>query len=132
MSKRRAAAAVDPPPPTKGFANSVHGRQRRLIIDSDAGSDDAAAILLALRGGPFTTVEALTAVHGNVDMAQATVNLQIMSQLFTGGRVPVFAGAAHPLLGQFVPCAWPGLSLLALFVCYYSRPFVVLVLVLVD
>jgi hypothetical protein len=35
-------------------------------------------------------------------------NLCILSQLFGGGRLPVFAGAAHPIIGQHQPCLWPG------------------------
>ena len=92
--KRKAADDADLLAPT-----------RRIIIDSDAGCDDAVAIVLACKS-PGVTIEALLSVHGNVDMKQATTNLQIMSKLFTDGTVPVFAGAAHPLLGQHRPCKY--------------------------
>jgi hypothetical protein len=42
---------------------------RRVIIDTDPGTDDALAILLALNSPEFK-VEALTVVPGNVDSQQ--------------------------------------------------------------
>jgi purine nucleosidase len=83
---------------------------RSIIIDSDAGSDDAVAIVLAFR---HARVHAMLSVHGNVDQAQATDNLQLMTQLFhvpaQHGPAPLlYAGAVHPLLGRHRPLQWPG------------------------
>ncbi len=47
--------------------------QRRVIIDTDPGVDDAMAILLALNS-PELKIEALTVVPGNVDSAQGLEN----------------------------------------------------------
>src|SRR5581483_2515033 len=47
---------------------------QRIIIDTDGGIDDALAVLLAF-GWPAAQVEAITTVHGNVPVAQATKNL---------------------------------------------------------
>ena len=46
---------------------------RKIIIDTDTGSDDAVAILMALRD-PSVQVLAVTTVCGNVNMEQATIN----------------------------------------------------------
>lgn len=69
----------------------------RVIIDTDPGIDDALAILLAL-ASPELEVEALTTVHGNCDVAQATSNALAVLEL--GGRsdVPVATGAERPLV----------------------------------
>jgi inosine-uridine nucleoside N-ribohydrolase len=68
----------------------------RVIIDTDPGTDDALAILLALRS-PELRVEALTVVAGNV---MASVGLEnALKVLSLAGRcdVPVAEGAQHPL-----------------------------------
>lgn len=44
---------------------------RKFIIDTDTGSDDAVALLLALRE-PAVEVLAITTVCGNVVMEQAS------------------------------------------------------------
>ena len=46
---------------------------RRFLIDTDTASDDAVAIVMALRA-PDVTVEALTVVAGNVALDQAVQN----------------------------------------------------------
>ena len=66
-----------------------------ILIDTDPGQDDALAILLALAAG--LDVRAITAVAGNVPVAQAAVNALRVCEL-AGRRVPVHAGAAGPLL----------------------------------
>jgi uncharacterized membrane protein len=61
---------------TNGFAQSA---PRRVIIDTDPGTDDAMAIILALNS-PELKVEALTVVPGNVDAQQGLENaLKIVS-----------------------------------------------------
>ncbi|MGZ0220817.1 MAG: nucleoside hydrolase, partial [Acidimicrobiales bacterium] len=46
---------------------------RRFLIDTDTASDDAVAIVMALRQ-PDVHVEALTVVAGNVGLVQAVQN----------------------------------------------------------
>ena len=46
---------------------------RRLLIDTDTASDDAVALIMALRS-PQVRVEAVTVVSGNVPLAQGLVN----------------------------------------------------------
>jgi len=71
---------------------------KRIIIDTDTASDDAVAILLALRS-PNVRVEALTIVGGNVDFDQQTENaLYTLEVCGKSGEVPVCCGARRPLL----------------------------------
>ena len=71
----------------------------RLIIDTDAGIDDAVAIMLALRH-PGVTVEAITTVCGNVSLEKVNANvLTILDEM--GADVPVFAGADRPLVADW-------------------------------
>lgn len=78
---------------------------KQLIIDTDTGSDDAVALIMALKH-PKAQVRAITMVAGNVPLPQATQNaLYIVEQC--GANVPVYMGRDKPLLrplftGQFV------------------------------
>jgi purine nucleosidase len=68
----------------------------RLLIDTDAGTDDAQAMLAALRT-QTATIEAITTVHGNCAEAQVCSN--VLKMLRAAGRsVPVYRGAAFPLM----------------------------------
>jgi purine nucleosidase len=69
---------------------------KRVIIDTDPGTDDALAILLALNS-PELKVEALTVVPGNVDGRQGLENALKIVSLAGRCDVPVAAGAQHPL-----------------------------------
>jgi len=62
----------------------------RLLIDTDTASDDAVALLLALRT-PGVEVEAITVVGGNVEVEQGVQNALYTVEL-AGKRVPVYAG----------------------------------------
>lgn len=68
----------------------------RLLIDSDTGSDDAVALVMALKH-PDVTVEAVTVVAGNVPLEQGVQNALYTLEL-CGSAVPVFRGAQTPLL----------------------------------
>ncbi len=69
---------------------------RRFLIDTDTASDDAVAILMALRH-PDIRVEALTVVAGNVGLDQAVQNARYTTEL-CGADVQVYAGAAAPMM----------------------------------
>lgn len=71
---------------------------RRFIIDTDTASDDAVAILMALRW-PEVQVEAITVVSGNVPVEQGCRNARYTVEL-CGADVPVYEGAARPLLRE--------------------------------
>jgi purine nucleosidase len=74
--------------------------RRQIIIDTDPGLDDAVAILLALAAPDELEVLGVTAVAGNLPLAQTARNARRVCEL--GGRrdVPVYAGCARPLSRQ--------------------------------
>lgn len=72
---------------------------KRVIIDTDPGVDDAAAILFAL-GSPELAVEALTTVFGNVDVEQTTRNALTILEVAGRTDIPVLQGAAKPLMRE--------------------------------
>ncbi|MGC2636857.1 MAG: nucleoside hydrolase, partial [Acidobacteriaceae bacterium] len=77
---------------------------RKLLIDTDTASDDAVALIMALRS-PDVHVLAITTVAGNVDIEQATQNALYAAEL-CGSTVPVFIGAAAPLTRPFEDAVW--------------------------
>ena len=68
----------------------------KLIIDTDAGVDDAQAILLALRE-PGVEVTAITTLTGNVHIRQVNPNVLTILEIMQRD-VPVFAGCDRPLV----------------------------------
>jgi inosine-uridine nucleoside N-ribohydrolase len=86
---------------------------RKVIIDTDPGTDDAMAILLALNS-PELDVQALTVVPGNVTAAQGLDNALRLVSLAGRCDLPVAAGAQHPLNQKLVTAEyWHGLNGLA-------------------
>lgn len=69
-----------------------------LIIDTDAGVDDAVALLMALRQSRFA-IAAITTVYGNIPLEQAVQNVNLFLDI-CGKEVPVYRGAAAPLNGR--------------------------------
>jgi len=86
---------------------------RRVIIDTDPGTDDAMAILLALNSPEFK-VEALTVVPGNVVAQQGLENALKIVSLAGRCDVAVAAGAQHPLNQKLITAEfWHGKNGLA-------------------
>ena len=77
---------------------------RTFLIDTDTASDDAVAIIMALRA-PDVRVVAITTVAGNVPVQQATRNALYTVEL-CGANVPVFMGADKPLLRPYQDATW--------------------------
>ncbi len=69
--------------------------QRRFIIDTDTASDDAVALMMALRY-PTVSVDAITLVAGNVPVEQGSKNARFVIEQ-CGARVPVYHGCQQPL-----------------------------------
>ena len=69
--------------------------ERRFLIDTDTASDDAVALVMALRE-PSITVEAITVVAGNVPLEQAVQNALYTRELCESA-VPIYVGRAEPL-----------------------------------
>ena len=77
---------------------------RPFLIDTDAGSDDAVAVVMALRH-PCVDVKAITVVAGNVPLGQGVRNALYFAEL-CDALVPVHAGADRPLLREYVSADW--------------------------
>jgi purine nucleosidase len=77
---------------------------RKILIDTDTASDDAVALIMALRS-PQVSVLAITVVAGNVSVEQGTRNALYTAEL-CGSPVPVFSGAAAPLVRPLEDAAW--------------------------
>lgn len=80
------------------------GVTRTFLIDTDTASDDAVALIMALRA-PYVRVVAITTVAGNVDVQQATRNALYTVEL-CGAAVPVYVGAGKPLLRAYQNATW--------------------------
>jgi len=77
---------------------------RTFLIDTDTASDDAVALIMALRATDVC-VAAITVVAGNVDVQQATQNALYTVEL-CGANVPVYSGAEKPLLRAYQNATW--------------------------
>jgi purine nucleosidase len=76
----------------------------RILIDTDTASDDAVALIMALRS-KNTQVVAITTVAGNVPVQQATRNALYVIDL-CGVSVPVHQGAEKPLARTLLTAEW--------------------------
>lgn len=74
--------------------------QKKFIIDADTGSDDAVAILMALRDSRVNVL-GITIVSGNVPMQQGIINTLSTAEL-CDSDVKVYAGAEKPLSREYV------------------------------
>jgi len=75
----------------------------KLIIDTDAGVDDAQAIMLAL-SDPAVDVLAITTLTGNVHIRQVNPNVLTILEIM-GRDVPVYAGIDRPLVQEWEDAA---------------------------
>ncbi len=77
---------------------------RTILIDTDTASDDAVALIMALRSSRVE-VAAITVVAGNVPLEQGVRNALCVAEL-CGAEVPVYAGARRPLARELVSAEW--------------------------
>jgi len=86
---------------------------KKIIIDTDPGTDDAMALMLALNS-PELDVRAITVVPGNVVLQQGLENALRMMSLANRCDIPVAAGAEHPLFQKLTTAEfWHGKNGLA-------------------
>lgn len=71
--------------------------RRKIIIDTDPGQDDAAAIFLAFGSPQEIDLLGITTVAGNVPLSYTSRNALILCELCNRPDVRVFAGADRPL-----------------------------------
>ena len=72
--------------------------EQLMVIDTDAGVDDAIALMMAL-AHKGTEVVGITTTHGNVDVAQVTANVGVILDQM-GKDVPIFRGSERPLIAE--------------------------------
>jgi len=75
-----------------------------LLIDTDTASDDAVALIMALRSSQVRVL-AITTVAGNVGVQQAARNALYTAEL-CGSDVRVFVGAEKPLQREHQSADW--------------------------
>lgn len=79
--------------------------KRPFLIDTDTASDDAVAILMALKD-PTVDVKGITVVAGNVPVGQGARNALYTAELAGRGDVPVYLGAEFPLVRPYEHAEW--------------------------
>ncbi|TAV72006.1 nucleoside hydrolase [Rhizobium leguminosarum] len=75
---------------------------RKIIIDTDPGQDDAAAIMLAFGSPDELEVLGITTVAGNVPHSLTSRNARIVCELCRRTETKVFAGADAPIARTLV------------------------------
>ena len=70
--------------------------KRKFFIDTDTATDDAVALVMALRNSDIDVL-GISTVAGNCTIEQATQNA-LYTQNLVGSTVPVHVGAAGPLM----------------------------------
>jgi len=87
--------------------------RRKVIIDTDPGTDDAIAILLAVNSQELD-VRALTVVPGNVTAQQGLENALKLASLANRCDIAIAGGAQHPLFQKLITAEfWHGKNGLA-------------------
>ncbi|PZU84113.1 MAG: nucleoside hydrolase [Shinella sp.] len=76
--------------------------RRKIIIDTDPGQDDAAALFLAFASGEELEILGITTVAGNVPLRLTSRNARIVCELCGRTDIPVYEGAAHPIERKLV------------------------------
>jgi len=78
--------------------------KRKFLVDTDTASDDAVALIMALRSADVEVV-GITTVAGNVEVRQSSRNALYTAEL-CGSNAPVFTGAAKPLRREHQSADW--------------------------
>lgn len=76
--------------------------KRNIIVDVDAGTDDAWALFMLLKAmdADLCDIKAITCVHGNTRLDNVVKNvLRVLQTVGKQKAIPVFRGCAEPLLG---------------------------------
>jgi inosine-uridine nucleoside N-ribohydrolase len=72
----------------------------KVIIDTDPGTDDAIALIMALNS-PNLDIVGLTTVGGNASLDQTTRNALRLLEYMNRPEIPVSKGASRPIRGEF-------------------------------
>lgn len=74
---------------------------RKIIIDTDAGIDDAIAIMIALAFEDELEIKGITTLTGNTYVDQVTKNVLRILDYFGRDDIKVYKGASKPLVHYF-------------------------------
>ena len=72
----------------------------KVIIDTDPGTDDVLALIMALNS-PEMDILALTTVEGNATLEHTTKNALAVLEYMSRAEIPVHSGESTPLAGEF-------------------------------
>jgi purine nucleosidase len=78
---------------------------RKIIIDTDPGIDDAAALLFVLAAPEELQVLGIVAVAGNLPLALTEHNARQICELAGRSDIAVYAGCARPMLRRLATAA---------------------------
>ncbi|XP_043465956.1 probable uridine nucleosidase 2 isoform X1 [Leptopilina heterotoma] len=76
-------------------------KRRKIIIDTDAGADDAVGILLALKcesAEKEIKILAITCTYGNTNITNVEMNVQKILTIAGREDIPIYTGAYRPLI----------------------------------
>ncbi|OAD58555.1 Pyrimidine-specific ribonucleoside hydrolase RihA [Eufriesea mexicana] len=73
----------------------------KVIIDTDAGADDAVAIFLTLKS--IDNVLAITCSYGNTYVENVAINVLKILTIANRSDIPVYKGAQKPLINEYKP-----------------------------
>lgn len=73
----------------------------KIIVDTDAGHDDALALMLLIGSRQFD-IQAVTTVAGNSTIENVTRNARAILDLLGDTATPLYSGAAKPLARELV------------------------------
>ena len=101
------------------MASAAEGHAKlKLVIDCDAGIDDAQAIMIAL--SQDVDVLAITCTFGNAAIDQVTKNVLKILEVCGRTDIPVYRGAHQAMLGKVIN---EKVHLRVHFVCIYTRTY---------
>ena len=72
----------------------------KTVIDTDPGTDDAIALMMALNS-PDLDIQGLTTTGGNASVAHTTRNALRLVSAFGRPQLPISMGASRPVRGKF-------------------------------
>ena len=89
---------------------------KKVILDCDPGSDDAIAMMLAMKSDAIDFI-GVTTVNGNRIVPKTTENALRVVQ-FMKSSVPVYRGCEEPIICNEIPGRKPGLPRVTLNDCH--------------
>ena len=89
---------------------------KKVILDCDPGSDDAIAMMLAMKSDAIDLI-GVTTVNGNRIVPKTTENALRVVQ-FMKSSVPVYRGCEEPIICNEIPGRKPGLPRVTLNDCH--------------